>query len=380
MPYPSQKWWGVKKEQARSNMVIAKVTIEQELAMTIVTLELPKVNNIEAGRPKHCRYCEGETFQRWGGTIKRVRDPQFDEVIVYRYRCCRCRRTFRHYPEGVDRASQTKRMRVLAAIQWLLGMSYRGSSLFLSGFGIVLRRMSIWRDVQARRGQLEKEKYWKPVRVMGVDGAYVRGWGKTQPVLVCVDMGTGQPVTVGYVDEKDPQAVKKFLEPLVQRLGVSVIVTDDLFSYKQVADQLQLEHQICQFHVRRWVGKTLHELKEKLPTEEVGKVDDIKAILQDLPIEGDKRLIALYRQLPASQMGKLGGEYTPMEQLRYLIIRLAENWARFRVFDWQKDVPWTNNPTEQAIGRMKMRARTVQGYKTWSGMASGLMVAGVGVA
>jgi len=63
-------------------------------------------------------------------------------------------------------------------------------------------------------------------------------------------MGTGEPVTLRYVEEKDPQAVKKFLEPLVQRLGVSVIVTDDLASYKQVAETLHLEQQICQSHVR----------------------------------------------------------------------------------------------------------------------------------
>ena len=78
-------------------------------------------------------------------------------------------------------------------------------------------------------------------------------------------------------------------------------------------------------------------------------------------------------------MGRVGSEYTSLDQLRYLLISLADNWAHFRVFDWQPDVPWTNNPTEQAIGRMKMRARTVRGYKTWPGMNSGLMVAGVGV-
>jgi hypothetical protein len=39
--------------------------------------------------------------------------------------------------------------------------------------------------------------------------------------MVAVDLGNGEPVTVGYVDEKDPQAVKQFLEPLVQRLGVT---------------------------------------------------------------------------------------------------------------------------------------------------------------
>jgi hypothetical protein len=234
--------------------------------------------------------------------------------------------------------------------------------------------------VQEHAKELERARKWKPVRVLGVDGAYVRGWGKTQPVLIAVDMGTGQPVTVGYVDEKDPQAVRKFLEPLMQRLGVSVIVTDDLFSYKQAAEALQLEHQVCQFHVRRWVGRTVHELKETLPPEWVGIALEVRQLLQDLPIEGDKRLVALLRQLPSSQMGRADSAYTPLEQLRSLIVRLAENWARFRVFDWQQDVPWTNNPTERVIGKMKMRARTVHGYKTWSGMASGLMVAGVGVA
>jgi transposase-like protein len=351
-----------------------------ELAMSIVTLQLPDVKYCREKRPNRCPYCSGETFQRWGGAGKRVIDPRLGEVLVYRYRCCRCRRTFRHYPEGVDRARQTARMRALAAIGWIFGMSYRCSSRYLSAFGISLGRMSIWRDVQQRAEGLEQERFWKPVRVLGVDGAYVRGWGKTQPVLVAVDMGTGEPVTVGYVDEKDPQAVKKFLEPLMQRLGVSVIVTDDLSSYKQVAETLQLEHQICQFHVRRWVGQAVHELKESLPSEWIPVAEEVRQILRDLPVEGDKRLVALSRSFPASSWGRIGSEYTPVDKLRSLIVRLADNWVKFRVFDWQPDVPWTNNPTEQVIGKMKMRARTVRGYKNWSGMASGLMVAGIGVA
>ena len=348
--------------------------------MSIVTLHLPEVKYCQETRPSQCPYCQGQTFQRWGGAVKRVRDSKFREVWVYRYRCCHCRRTFRHYPVGVDRASQTQRMRALAAIGWMLGMSYRGLRVFLGAMGVELGRMSIWRDVQARAQQLLRERYWKPVRVLGVDGAYVRGWGKTQAVLIAVDLGTGQPVTVGYVDEKDPRAVKKFLESLVQRLGVGVIVTDDLFSYKVAAEELGVEQQICQFHVRRWVGRTIHELKEVLPPEWVEVAEEVRQILRDLPIEGDKRLVALLRQLPPSQTGRSGKDATPLDQLRLLMVRLANNWAHFRVFDWQREVPWTNNPTEQVIGKMKMRARTVRGYKTRSGMTSGLMVAGVGLA
>ena len=34
----------------------------------------------------------------------------------------------------------------------------------------------------------------------------------------------------------------------------------------------------------------------------------------------------------------------------------------------QPDVPWTNNMMEQVIGKMKMRARMVCGYKIWRGI------------
>jgi transposase-like protein len=347
--------------------------------MSIVTLRLPEVKVCESSRPKRCQICGGETFQRWGGAIRKVRDPHIREVLIYRYRCCTCRHTTRQYPSGIDQASQTKRMRALAAIGWILGMSYRGQTSYLSGFGIELGRMSIWRDVQERAKGWEKERHWKPVRVLGVDGAYLRGWGETQAVMVAVDMGTGDPVTVGYLDEKDPQAVKKFLEPLMQRLGVSVIVTDDLASYKQAADQLGLEHQVCQFHLRRWVGRTLRDLKQTVPAEKLGVIEEIKMIIAELPLHGDRRLLELWRQIPETRQGRNGSEYSPLDQLRFLLVRLAQDWARYRVFDWQKDVPWTNNPTEQAIGRMKMRARAVRGYKTWAGMKSGLITAGIGV-
>lgn len=344
--------------------------------MSIVIIQLPDVKETEEKRPSHCPKCGGETFQRWGRSKREVRDPQIKQVCIYRYRCCSCQRTFRHYPAGIDRARQTQRMRTLAAIGWILGMSYRGLSRYLSAFQIGLSRMSLWRDVQQYAREIEKERHWKPVRVMGLDGAYVRGWGKTQAVLVAVDMGSGQVVTVGCVEEKDPQAVRKFLEPLVQRLGVSVVVTDDLASYRTVLDELGVEHQVCQFHLRRWVGRALRELSKTVPAEYCQIIEETKTIVNELPLHGDRRLLQLLRQVPENRRGRIGSEYSPLDQLRYLLLRLVDNWARYRVFDWQPDVPWTNNPTEQMIGRMKMRARTVRGYKNWLGMKSGLLAAG----
>lgn len=347
--------------------------------MSIVVLQLPEVKRKTENRPSECPYCRGETFQRWGRVRKPVRDNRYCSVGVYRYRCCHCRRTFRHYPSGVDRADQTQRMRKLAAIWWVLGLSLRGVATALSTFGVKLSHMSVWRDLQEQAKLLKERRRWQGVRVLGVDGLYPLGRGKKRPVMVAVDLGNGQPVGVGYLDEANPQAVRRFLEPLVQRLGVSVVVTDDLASFRSVTPKLGVEHQVCQFHVRRWVGRTLRELSGTVPKDWLWVLNEIKNLLAELPPEGSRRLFELWKQIPERRAGR-DVPLSPLDQLRLLLIRLSEHWNSYRVFTWQNGVPWTNNGTEQAIGRMKMRARTVRGYKSWQGMEAGLLLSGAGLA
>lgn len=343
--------------------------------MSIVVLKLPDVKQKTEERPEQCPYCKGETFQRWGQVNKPVKDVRVRNVKVYRYRCCYCGRTFRHYPDGNSQADQTERLRLFAILLWKLGLSYRASSLILSGLNVMISFMTIWRDVQAEVQQLKQRNQWKTVRVLGLDGASVLGWGDKQGVLVAVDLGTGEPIAVGYVNEYKPQAVRRWLEPLVQQHGITVIVTDDLFSYKVVVEKLQLGHQVCQFHVRRWVGKTLKELQETVPKEWLWMLDEIRQLLDVLPPEGSKRLYALWKQLPGRR-SKPDQPRTPLEQLRDLLLRLSEHWHNYCTFQSEPAVPWTNNATERAIGRMKMRARTVRGYKSWPGMEAGLLLAG----
>jgi transposase-like protein len=343
--------------------------------MSIVVLKLPGVKRKEEVRPKKCPYCEGETFQRWGEVQKPVRDVRCRTVRVYRYRCGHCRRTFRNYPAGSTCADQTERLKVFAVICWSMGLSYRNVSRMLSGWDTFLSHMSVWRDAQVQAEREKQQNRWKKVRVLGVDGAYVLGWGGKQPVLVGVDLGDGQVVALGYVDEHNPDAVRSWLEKLVKQWGVSVIVTDDLATYRTVAERLGLGHQVCQFHVRRWVGKTLKALHETVPKEWQWILGEIEELLEFLPPQGDRRLHALWKQLAIRRAGRTQ-PLSALEQLRDLLLRLSEHWQSYCTFQSEPEVPWTNNATEQAIGRMKMRARTVRGYKTWPGMQTGLLLAG----
>jgi len=343
--------------------------------MPIVVLKLPVVKRDSEIRPKQCPYCEKKTFQRWGPVKKRVKDVRSRTVKVYRYRCCHCQRTFRYYPEGSSAADQTERLKLFAVICWTMGLSHRGVSRMLSGLNIALSHMSVWRNAQEQAQPLKKQNRWRKVRVLGVDGAVVRGWGEQRPVLVAVDLGQGDVVEVGYVNEYNPQAVETWLRGLMQRLGVGVIVTDDLSTYRLVTERLQPGHQVCQFHVRRYVGKSLKQLREQVPKEWQWVMDEVEELIDHLPPAGDKRLYYLWQRM--SQIRRIGNRkpFTALEQLRALVLRLSPHWQSFCTYPFE-EVPWTNNRTEQAIGRMKMRARTVRGYKTWHGMQTGLLLAG----
>lgn len=347
--------------------------------MSIVVLKLPAVKRKREERPGKCPYCAGETFQRWGQVKKPVNDLRVRQVKVYRYRCSACKRTFRHYPEGTSRADQTERLRVFAVLLWRLGLSYRASRLILSGLQVYVSPMLIWRDVQAEAERIQKRNQWKPVRIVGLEGVHVLGWGEKRPVLVAVDLGSGEPLAIGYLQEQDPQALRRWLEPLVQRHGITVIVTDDLSSDKIVAEKFQLGHQICQFHVRRWVGRALRELQETVPKEWLWVLDEIHSLLDVLPPDGSQRLYALWKQLPGRR-SRPDQPRTPIEQLRDLLLRLNQDWSRYCTFQSEPLLPWTNNRTEQTLGRMKMRTRTVRGHKSCSGMQAGLLVSATSIA
>ncbi len=143
--------------------------------MAIVRIQIPFVNpDPLATRPRVCPKCGSEILQRWGRVGKPLRDTDLEAVEVYRYRCAECSRTFRHYPEGVDKADMSVRLRCLAALAWSMGLSLRGVGAIFSAFGegLGIGRMSVWRAVQEKGKQLrhsaQSQQRKHKVRVLGV--------------------------------------------------------------------------------------------------------------------------------------------------------------------------------------------------------------------
>ena len=337
--------------------------------MTIVTIGLVEVKEETTDRPKGCPDCGSTLLQGWGTVPKPVRDPQLQEVRVRRFHCCDCHYTFRHYPEGVGPADQSLRLQQLATICWVLGLSTRMVTGVFGVFGIQLCHTTVWRDVQALADSWSVPKPLQGVRVLGIDGFYASIKGEGSGMMVAVDLGTGHPVALARIDEKDRPALFAWLQWLKEELGVEVLVSDDFNSYSTAARRLELEHQVCRFHYLRWVNRLLTSLQKKLDDEWDEPLDEVRQLLQDLPPDGGHRIYQLYRQVkPPPRI--FNQPMHPLARLQKLLLRLSDNWSSYRLFLEDDDVPATNNATERTIGRWRVRSRSVRGFKTWSGLVN----------
>jgi hypothetical protein len=84
-------------------------------------LILPQVIPTDIHAPTPCRYkgCDGRHFQFHQAVEKPLRDTRYPEIEARRYRCLRCKRTFRVYPQGATGAQTPLRVEGLGVTRGL---------------------------------------------------------------------------------------------------------------------------------------------------------------------------------------------------------------------------------------------------------------------
>src|SRR5215207_3896468 len=115
-----------------------------------LSLILPLVQPDHYPVLESCPYpgCGGRHVQHWQSVPKPLRDTQLSEVVAHRYRCVRCGRTFRLYPRGVSHDQTSARLKGVAVMFYVLGMSYGAVSTALSALGWPLSKVAVYYAVQ----------------------------------------------------------------------------------------------------------------------------------------------------------------------------------------------------------------------------------------
>ena len=364
-----------------------------------ICVRLPKVESSELDVPEQCPRRRPETNRRCTGRhfklhqrlcVKKVRDLQHAQVIVYRYRCLKCQQTFRVYPRGVSNDQQSDALKALSVLLYLLGLSYQGVVDLLTALEHPISVGTVFNNVQAAgknahrlRGRWLKGQAGK-VKVMGIDCTHVKCLTKDTIVAVATNLLTGAPLTIDLLPAETALQLEDWIRDLAKQLGVEILVTDDADSMKLVADTLGLSHQICRAHVNRNVhalvaalGTKALERPDRVPWELPGltveqfleDVETVEDLIKGLPANGQAEMLKIAVRYQGAPPPPQGGHASMWYRLRLLTLDWSENWARLTLFQrWRsptkQKLDGTNNASEQAIGQcVKERYRTMRTYK-----------------
>ena len=353
-------------------------------------LLLPRVVVTEFELPTECPYdkCRGRHFEFHQEVAKPVRDTMYEAVTARRYRCLRCKRTFRVYPQGITHDQTSQRVKGLAVMLYLLGLSYGAVSLALEGLGVTLSKTSVYVAVQAAAAKvagMKRREVFADIRTpaLGSDVTSVKCKGEWLLLGLTVDDTTGLVLTVDRLSAEDADTLRDWLAPIAEAVDAKLLITDDADAFKPVADKLGVEHQVCKSHVKRNTEAFIDGLIPKVETDEDSSladigvtpeqaVDDLKRlgelILSRQP-EEEKELEAMHRRYAAADGPRPGEKASVAYRLRMLYLDRWSLWRRLtRYRTWRgprgETVDGTNNGSERAIGWwIKERYRPMRGYK-----------------
>jgi hypothetical protein len=351
---------------------------------------LPKVNPEAIAVPSICPYagCGGRKLHLRQEVAKPLRDTVYHEVQVPRYQCLRGTRTFRVYPEGTTRAQTSQRVKGLAVMLYLLGLSYGAVSLALDGLGISLCKSRVYDAVQEAAKQvpgLKRDQVFAGVRTpaLGADLTGVSCQGEWLPLGITVDAISGLALSIDALSAEDAKTLKDWIEPIATSVGAQVLVSDDADGFKTVADEVGVQHQVCKAHVLRNTDALLERYQPLVASDADGSLHAIGVSPQqaaaDLTRLGElvrsrqreqaTELEALHRRYLQACPPQEGEHQSLAYRLRLLFLDRWNVWHRLtRYRTWKgpkgETLDGTNNASERAIGWwIKERYRTMRGYK-----------------
>jgi transposase-like protein len=161
---------------------------------------------------------------------KVVCDPTYPEVIIRRYKCLRCERSFCVHPTGITADHRSQRLRGIGVMLYVMGLSYGGVADVLAAMGWAGSKSSIYRDVQAAGegvARIHQRQTGRCVRVASADATYVTCRGQEVTVAVALDALAGDVLEIELVEGESADALRPLLTRLQAEFGIEAILTDD---------------------------------------------------------------------------------------------------------------------------------------------------------
>jgi hypothetical protein len=335
--------------------------------------------------------CGGTHFQHWQSVAKPLRDTQFSAVVAQRYRCVRCGRTFRVYPKGVSHDQTSARLKGVAVMFYVLGMSYGAVSTALTALGWPLSKVAAYYAVQEAGAAvvgLRREAVARGggrIAALGVDLTSVRCAGQWLTVGLSVDAVRGTVLSLDLLPNGEAATLTAWVQDLASVLGAELLVSDDADGFKTAADENGMTQQVCKAHVKRNTDAWVEGIAPALASDADGSLaavgvhpeqaladclELLRLMTQRQPTPAaSAALEAIHRRYLAAATPAAGERMSLAYRLRLFSLDRWNLWRRLtRYRRWEGPdgamLDGTNNACERAIGWwVKERYRTMRGYK-----------------
>lgn len=337
-----------------------------------IQVRLPRVETDQYEMPEACPHgCGGRYFQPHGrqGLRKQVRDTQVSEVLVYRYRCVNCGRTFRVYPKGVLKgAQQSARLKGMTVLLYVLGLSYGAIEDFTYALGCGIGKTMAYENVQAagvvsRQQQKQQVQQGGQRPVVGADATYLKVKGETVGLEVVVDDQTGELLGLDIITSEKSEEILALIQKTMGKVDGEVLVSDDHGAYTDVVDELGVDHQLCRSHVKRNVAEGAESLTRQLEQEEPPPeesalspeqlqqdLEHVQQLVRERPADGEEQLATLYDRYKDVPVPPSGTRHSVWYRMRMLVTRLWNRWRKLTLDLTRDDMDGTNNSCERLIG------------------------------
>jgi transposase-like protein len=170
---------------------------------------------LQNGNSVVCPNCGSHAVRRWGLGTRNVWDTKPVNAIVLRFYCTNCSRTFRYYPQGVDRSQLSVRIRRLAALLWLMDVSTRDVEEIFEILGISINRMTVWREGQKLIEELSQMKLLNRSNRYSIYRPEPGEAHVNEGISFAISLDTGTVAVLGKVNAFDPAPVIAWLRTIL---------------------------------------------------------------------------------------------------------------------------------------------------------------------
>jgi hypothetical protein len=323
-------------------------------------------------RERHCKICKSQDIIIHQTIKREIKDSQIKEITLFRMRCKKCRYSFRVYPEGIkDYTGRSKRLIFMGIILYTAGLSYAKVTLFLEAF--LSRRLesevTIWRDIQSLGNKLRRNHFGifkkREHVVAGIDGGYFKVAGSEVCILFSVDARDNSTIMFEAKNEDKIPEIKQFIATLKRNCNLLGVTTDDWELYKEPLEIKRVPHQVCLAHVKKNFKRHLKQLPRTIPAR---FTETVTTLIDNPTPQG----ILVLEEIIKDPYLRL--KNTDSTKIREIIASLLRKWKQYTEFIHNPYLPNTNNHTERAVGRSKIRYHQTRGLKSHEGLLNFIAV------